>query len=63
MDERFVQKINSGKLECRICGRSGYAGGRWMNTCRQPHDFTCNLCPKAYPTKQALGTHWWKAHG
>lgn len=59
---RFDLKPNSQKVQCRICGRSGYMGGSWMNACRKPHDFACDDCPKAYPSKQALAAHRRKAH-
>lgn len=42
----FILSPHSVKVECTVCHRKGYAGGRWMEACRRGHAQCSRGCGK-----------------
>lgn len=40
---RFASRPGSSKVHCVVCGREGYAFGRWQEACLRGHA-PCGLC-------------------
>lgn len=53
-----------GKLECTICGVSGWPGGSWKLKHDQRHQHTCEYleCLRAYTSAQGLAGHMRTQH-
>lgn len=45
------------KVECVICGASGFPGGRWQNACKKGHPFQCPQCGARKNSSSGLANH------
>lgn len=55
----------SGKLQCTVCGRSGWPGvgpTHWSAACRKGHPYECDACGRKFPTKGSFAAHL-RRHG
>lgn len=48
-------------VECTVCGRRGYSGGRWQDKCVAGHPHICK-CGRKFSTKSGLAAHERKGH-
>lgn len=55
-DELFKPQGRS-KVECTVCGSSGYPDGPWQDACRSGHPHVCEGCGARKATGQGLGAH------
>lgn len=44
------------RVKCTVCGRSGYRGGSWQDSCRKGHPFTCS-CTRKFASASAIAGH------
>ena len=62
-DPRFVYAFARGtKVACITCGRTGYDGGSWQDSCRRGHPYVCPECPKAFSSKSGVAAHHRNVH-
>lgn len=47
---------HSRKLRCAVCGKSGYHGGTWYESCAIGHPYVCD-CGRKFSTGQAFAHH------
>lgn len=47
----------SWKVECTVCGRRGYDGGRWQDSCKRGHPFVCDECGAKFSTGTGKAAH------
>ena len=47
----------SAKVECSICGRFGYEGGRWQEKCREGHPHADPCHDRMWATRSQRASH------
>lgn len=50
---------HSGKLRCKVCGRTGWPGvyAPWMASCLGGHPYPCSHCDRVFATRSARASH------
>jgi hypothetical protein len=55
-DELFSSAHHREKVQCVICGRSGYPGGSWQVACRRGHPWSCS-CGRRFNGLAGIAGH------
>lgn len=58
-DDKLFQPIGNthrDRVQCTVCGRAGYKGGSWQNSCRTGHPFRCS-CGRRFGNASAIAGH------